>query len=101
MEVNDIIESVCVFSAKHFYINENELYGSSQKAEIVIARQMAIYMLHVNYGISSGVIAKTFFKTRRWVFKSIQKIQDGIKTQQFYRAVYSNFMEAYKKETGI
>lgn len=93
----DIIDSICDFSARYFNIKESDLYSRIRTSECVLARHMAMYILHVDYNISIGKLSKAFFRDGRTIFYAINKVRYWIQNQKYYKRMYESFMEEYKK----
>ena len=94
--MDNILGEVTRLCLKHFDLEEKDLYSSTRKGDKVLARHLLWYVLHVDYGISTGVLSKEFFRTRRQIFNAINKIKNGIKKQRFYRDLYDGLMENIK-----
>lgn len=94
--MDDILEKVTKLCLKHFGLEERDLYSSTRKGDKVMARHLLWYVLHVDYGISTGVLSKEFLRTRRQIFNAINKIKSGVNKQRFYKELYSNFVATLK-----
>lgn len=90
------LEKITNLCLKHFGLKESDLYSSTRKEDKVLARHLLWYVLHVDYGISTGILSKEFFRTRRQIFNAINKVKNGIKKQRFYQELYNNFVETLK-----
>lgn len=95
---NSIIEKVSAICARHFNIDEREIYSKIREEDRITARHLLWYVLHVDFKVSTGVLSKEFFRTRRQIFSAIGKIRLRLKVQRFYREIYSSFMNELEKE---
>ena len=95
--MDNLIDKVSIICAKHFNIDERDLYSSTRKEDMVLARHFSWYILHVDYGISTGILCKEFFKTRRQVFSAINKIRNGIDKQKFYQELYESLKRSIEE----
>lgn len=95
--MNEKQRKICEFIAHYFHIDENQMYGYSRKENIVMARHLAWYILHVDHKISTAILSKEFFRSKRVIFFGVNKIRNGIENQKYYRSIYNDFMEEYKK----
>ena len=87
-ELDDVIK-ICV---SHFNLYEPDLYSSTRVGNVVLAKHLLWYILHIHYGYSINTISKCFFRTKRQVFNAIRKIRLGIDSQKFYKEIYNNLM---------
>lgn len=95
--MDNILGEVTKLCLKHFGLDERDLYSSTRKGDKVLARHLLWYVLHVDYGISTGVLSREFFRTRRQIFNAINKVKNGIKKQKFYKEIYGNFAATLKE----
>lgn len=98
--MKEVIECLSVFVSKKFNIQEKDLYSESKKDCHVIARYMTWHILHCHYGVSSGVLSKEFFRTRRAVFFGIRKIKSEIKNKKIYKEMYGNLYDEFIQKNG-
>lgn len=96
--MDNVLDKITSQCAKHFGLDERDLYSSTRNEDVVIARHLLWYILHVHYNISTGLLSKEFFRSRRQIFNGICKIKNGIKRQKFYNELYKGFIEVIKKE---
>ena len=94
--MDNILVEVTNLCLKHFCLKESDLYSSTRKGDKVLARHLLWYVLHVDYGVSTGVLSREFFRTRRQIFNAINKVKNGIKKQRFYKELYDNFVLTLK-----
>lgn len=95
------IEKLCRFASMYFKVEETRLYGKSTDNESVIARYCIWFYLHVEKEVSAGVLAKSFFRDRRAIFKGISKMKILIKRSKCYRDMYTMFIEEYNKKATL
>ena len=76
LTVDQIIEIV----ANSFNVRELDIRGTSRKSEVLIARQVAIYLARVILGLSLKKIGYHFGKDHSTVIHTIRKMENLLKT---------------------
>ena len=76
--MNKIIKTVC----SHFSITERELKRKTRKREVVLPRQITMYLAVKHTEISTGKIGSYLGKNRITVLYSFYKIRDLMKTDK-------------------
>jgi chromosomal replication initiator protein len=92
---NEIINVVC----SHFGITDEQIKANTRKAYIVLARQMAMYLIYENCKLMTHEnIADIFYRDRCIVYHSINKIKDLKKVSREVKEIYSelNYKINYK-----
>lgn len=89
-----VINEIC---SRHFKIDERNLYSRCRFDEVVVARHILWYVLHVDMKMSVGKISKEFFRSKRQVFSAISKVKSGINKQKFYKELYEGFIQKLKE----
>lgn len=97
--MEDNIKELCDFSCRHFGIKEEELYNRDKRENCVLSRYVLWYYLHYNMNVSISKLSLKFKKDKRTVFYGISKIKNGIKSHKYYRDIYNNFLDEYKKNS--
>lgn len=95
-EMENTILKISQYSAKYFKIDENSLYNRCVDRTLTLARHIAWYILHVDYGIPTSILSKRFHRTRRHIFYGINKIRCGIEKQKFYKTIYKDLLDFMK-----
>ncbi|MBS5853257.1 MAG: chromosomal replication initiator protein DnaA [Staphylococcus sp.] len=91
-------EKVKTIVASYFNIPVKELSGSSRKQEIVYARSIAIYLLRTKYNIGLKKIGEYLGnRDHATVAHAIDKIEDGIKSDEFISQDVSNLVDKLNK----
>lgn len=76
-----IIAGVC----KHFDTNFKEMCTKSRKREIVLPRQIAMYLLHKMLGMGCADIARIFNRDHTTALHNFKLVQDLIDTNEEFR----------------
>lgn len=77
-------------------VNNRVIYERSLKEIVCNAKYMIWYILHYDYGLSVGLLSKTYYLTRRNIQIGIAKVKAGIKYQPYYRNIYDTLKERLK-----
>lgn len=91
-------EKVKNLVSTYFNIPVKELSGSSRKQEIVYARSIAIYLLRTKYNVGLKKIGEYLGnRDHTTVAHAIDKIEDGIKTDEYIKQDVENIVDKLNK----
>lgn len=92
------VEKVKSIISSYFNIPVKELSGSSRKQEIVYARSVTIYLLRTIYNIGLKKIGEYLGnRDHSTIAHAIDKIEDGIKTDEFISQDVRNLIDKLNK----
>ena len=93
------VEKVKSIISSYFNIPVKELSGSSRKQEIVYARSVTIYLLRTIYNIGLKKIGEYLGnRDHSTIAHAIDKIEDGIKTDEFISQDVRNLIDKLNKK---
>ncbi|WP_435129504.1 helix-turn-helix domain-containing protein [Mycoplasma sp. 6243] len=85
VEINS--ESIIKAVAKYYRISEKDIYGSSRKKEIVVARHIAIILVNSFLSLSSTEIGKIFNKDHTTILNAIKKINNDVYDKSIQKTI--------------
>ena len=85
MEIGNIEEKICLF----FGVSLDELYSREIARKVSNARHYLWYILHYDFGMSNGQIAKRYDRTKRAVIMSISDLRFRVVQQREDRNIYN------------
>jgi len=68
--------------AKFFHLRSDDILGTSRRSEVVKPRQMAIYLMRKEAGLSYPTIGSVFKKDHSTIMHSFNKIKDTIRRDE-------------------
>lgn len=86
--IDKISEEVC----KYFDVSEQDIVNKDKKEKPSNARYFLWYILHYEMRLSVRMIADTYIRAERNVYKGISKIRCGLRTQSYYRTIYNELL---------
>lgn len=82
LTIEDIVETVC----RHYKVTHEELYGESRKAEFVLARQVAMFLVQKHTGDTAKHIGYVIGRrTHATVLHGIRNIEKKMKENQDFK----------------
>lgn len=85
--------------SRDFELGEEDLYSPSRKKELILARHLAMYLLHRVLGISFFQVGKKFHRDHTSVIYAVSKIEEKMKTEEKFRQFIENISKAIKNKS--
>ena len=85
--------------SRYYNISKDDIYSAKRKAEILLARQVAMYITREMTDTSLSLIGDEFGgKNHSTVLHSIKQIEAKIETDSKFKQIINEMMENIKKE---
>lgn len=85
--------------SRDFNLGEAELYSPSRRKELILARHLAMYLLHKVLGISFFQVGKKFHRDHTSVIYAVSKIEDKMKSDDKFHRFIDNISLAIKNKS--
>jgi len=83
-----------------FKVVPEELRGNSRKSNVLIARQMGMYVAKNHLGLSLRKVAEMFNKSHPTVSNAIQRFELNVKNNKSLEAMLNKVLEQFREKTA-
>jgi chromosomal replication initiation ATPase DnaA len=92
-----IVENVSDVVCTHFGVDINRVFSRDKHKRISDARNIILYILHKDYGLSISFLAKEFERTTSWVLKMCAIKKQHISMYEDCEEEHDMFLDLLKK----